>query len=85
MEQLMGELADAWEVREGFKLSRRFKFKDFLHAFGMASQVALLAQEEGHHPDMTVGWGYVGIELTTHAAGGLTKNDFVFAAKVDQL
>jgi 4a-hydroxytetrahydrobiopterin dehydratase len=45
----------------------------------------LLAEDEGHHPDMTVGWGYVGVELTTHAAKGLTDNDFIVAAKIDRL
>ena len=49
-----------------------------------ATRAALLAEREGHHPDVRVGWGYLEVELTTHAAGGLTRNDFIMAAKIDQ-
>ncbi|HEX2517856.1 MAG TPA: 4a-hydroxytetrahydrobiopterin dehydratase, partial [Chloroflexota bacterium] len=44
-----------------------------------------VAEAEGHHPDLSVGWGKVGVELTTHAIGGLSENDFILAAKIDQL
>jgi 4a-hydroxytetrahydrobiopterin dehydratase len=44
----------------------------------------MLAEHEGHHPDLHVGWGYCEVELTTHAAGGLTRNDFIMAAKVER-
>jgi 4a-hydroxytetrahydrobiopterin dehydratase len=47
--------------------------------------VARLAEAEGHHPDLRVGWGYLEVELTTHAIGGLSRNDFVLAAKIDAL
>ena len=47
--------------------------------------MALLAEDQGHHPDLEVGWGRVAVALTTHAAGGLTDNDFSMAAKIDRL
>ena len=47
--------------------------------------MALIAEAEGHHPDIELGWGRAAFELTTHAASGLTRNDFVLAAKIDQL
>jgi 4a-hydroxytetrahydrobiopterin dehydratase len=47
--------------------------------------VALVAEAEGHHPDMRVGWGYLEVELTTHAIHGLSRNDFILAAKIDAL
>ena len=82
---LQARLDPAW-TREGSKvLRRRFKFADFKDAFGFATRVALLAEEEGHHPDFELGWGRVALALTTHSAGGLTLNDFIMAAKVDQL
>ena len=83
--QLQGELDPAWE-REGTKTLRRtLRFEDFKDAFGFATRIALVAEEEGHHPDMEIGWGKVGVALTTHSSGGLTRNDFIMAAKIDRL
>ncbi|MGO8686925.1 MAG: 4a-hydroxytetrahydrobiopterin dehydratase [Candidatus Dormibacteria bacterium] len=82
--RLLAALGPEWRV-EGARLTRRFRFPDFARAFGRATQVALLAEAEGHHPDMTVGWGRLEIELTTHAIGGLSRNDFVLAARIDAL
>jgi 4a-hydroxytetrahydrobiopterin dehydratase len=75
----------AWE-RDGTRaLHREFTFPDFSEAFGFVARVALIAEAEGHHPDIELGWGRAAFELTTHAASGLTRNDFVLAAKIDQL
>lgn len=82
---LRGELSAEWTIRDGSRLVRTLRFPNFVDTFAAATKVALLAEAEGHHPDMTVRWGRLGIELTTHAAGGLTRNDFIFAAKVDRL
>ena len=62
-----------------------FKFKDFAEAMAFANKIAALAEEEGHHPDLKVSWGKVGVELSTHAVGGLSENDFILAAKIDSL
>jgi 4a-hydroxytetrahydrobiopterin dehydratase len=74
-----------WELDSNRKLRREFKFENFRDAFGFVSRVALVAESEGHHPDIELGWGRAAIELTTHAASGVTKNDFVMAAKVSRL
>jgi 4a-hydroxytetrahydrobiopterin dehydratase len=75
----------AWE-RDGTRaLRREFEFPNFSAAFGFVARVALIAEAEGHHPDIELGWGRAAFELTTHAASGLTRNDFVLAAKIDQL
>ncbi len=66
-------------------MRRRLRFPDFVRAFGRATQAGLVAEAEGHHPEMTVGWGYLEIELSTHAIGGLSRNDFILAAKIDAL
>ena len=65
--------------------TREFSFPDFGEAFGLVARVALIAEAEGHHPDIELGWGRAAFRLTTHAASGLTRNDFVLAAKIDQL
>jgi len=82
---LHGLVEPAWERESNQKIRRHLRFGNFQDAFGFATRVALVAEAEGHHPDMEVGWGRVVLVFTTHAAGGLTPNDFVMAAKVDQL
>ena len=76
---------EGWEVVDGKKLARGFRFKNFVEAVDFVNAITPVAEAEGHHPDLTVGWGRVGVELTTHAIGGLSQNDFIMAAKVDQL
>lgn len=60
-------------------------FKNFLKALEWVNQVAAVAEVEGHHPDLCMGWGYAEVHLTTHAIGGLSRNDFIVAAKINQL
>lgn len=75
-----------WKISEDAKsISRVFRFKDFKEAMAFANKVGDIAESEGHHPDMEVGWGRVGITLTTHAINGLHDNDFIVAAKIDTL
>ncbi len=86
----VGELArqvdEDWEVRGGHeKLRRRVKTKDFGESMALAVRIGFVAEAEGHHPDLHVHWGRLLVDLTTHAAKGLTRNDFVLAAKIDQL
>ena len=78
--------ASGWEVIEsGKKILKGFLFKDFREAMAFVNRVAELAEAEGHHPDILAhGWNKVRVELSTHAAGGLTENDFILAAKINQ-
>lgn len=66
-------------------IHRDFKFKTFMDAFTFLGKVAAVSEKEGHHPDYHGGWGKLSLFLTTHAAKGLTKNDFILAAKINQL
>jgi 4a-hydroxytetrahydrobiopterin dehydratase len=78
----------AWSVKEESsvkKLSRVFKFKDFLSALGFTQQVGLLAEKEGHHPTLITEWGKVTVVWWTHKIKGLHENDFIMAAKTDLL
>ncbi|EKD90996.1 MAG: hypothetical protein ACD_30C00052G0014 [uncultured bacterium] len=67
----------------GDTIVREYKFKDFKEAMSFINRVADLAEEEGHHPDIFVSYNKVKLTLMTHAAGGLTENDFIMAAKIN--
>ncbi|WP_018477707.1 4a-hydroxytetrahydrobiopterin dehydratase [Pontibacter roseus] len=79
------QLKSKWEVVEGKKLRQAFSFPDFKGAMDFANKVAAIAEDEGHHPDLHIAWGKVVVELYTHAIGGLSENDFIVAAKIDEL
>ena len=66
------------------KIVRSFRFKNFVESMRFINKVATLAEEEGHHPDIFISYNYVKICLTTHNIGGLSENDFIMAAKIDE-
>lgn len=66
------------------RIRRQFKFKDFVEAMKFVNKVAVLAEEEDHHPDITIVYSRVNLDLFTHAVGGLSENDFILAAKIDK-
>lgn len=74
----------SWRLREN-AIEREFKFADFRQALDFVNRVAALAEEEGHHPDIFISYNLVRLTLFTHKVGGLTKNDFILAAKTDRL
>ena len=77
---------DNWSVNEEQKMIfKKLKFKNFNEALNFTNQVAHLAEEEGHHPDISLGWCYVLIMLHTHSIKGLSINDFILAAKIDTI
>jgi 4a-hydroxytetrahydrobiopterin dehydratase len=85
VQQLLREVP-LWEALDGgSRIERSFAFKDFAEAFRFVSEVAELAEAEGHHPDVTFGWGYATVSLHTHKIKGLHENDFIMAAKVDRI
>jgi len=75
-----------WQVNEeGTVISRAFKFKNFFRTMSFVNAVAHVANQEGHHPDLQVGYNYCTVNFTTHAIKGLSHNDFICARKVDLL
>lgn len=81
-------LADVkgWELIEGKAIRKTVKCKDFLDAVALIQRIAPIAEHEDHHPDLHLtGYRRLTIELSTHAIGGLSENDFILAAKLDQL
>jgi 4a-hydroxytetrahydrobiopterin dehydratase len=80
---------DGWDVIKNenniFFLFKKFNFKNFLDSQNFINNVGKISEDEGHHPDISFGWGYAEIKITTHAIEGLSENDFILAAKIDRL
>ena len=74
-----------WELIEDKKIRKEFKFKDFIEAKYFVDLISLIAEEQGHHPTITIVYNKVKITLTTHASGGLTENDFIMAALFEEV
>ncbi|MGH3830030.1 MAG: 4a-hydroxytetrahydrobiopterin dehydratase [Pseudonocardiaceae bacterium] len=81
--ELHRQIDASWEREANRVIRRVFTFPNFRGPFALATQIALLAESQGHHPDLEVSWGKLVVTFTTHHAGGLTKNDFIMAAKID--
>ena len=85
IQTFLGLIHKRWSIEEEKKLIRDFQFENFKSALKFTNSVADLAENEGHHPDISFGWGYAEIKITTHAIEGLSENDFILAAKIDQI
>lgn len=75
---------DGWKCEDDKKIIKSFRFDNFQDALDLATKVGAIAQKENHHPDLIVRWGELKVEIWTHASRGLTENDFILAAKIDQ-
>lgn len=74
-----------WQVVDGHHLHKRLEHPDFASALAWLNRAGAICEQQGHHADFKIGWGYVEIEIYTHKAGGLTRADVVLAAKFDAL
>jgi 4a-hydroxytetrahydrobiopterin dehydratase len=75
-----------WRIAEDGKwLLKSYKFKNFVLALAFVNKLGAIAEAQQHHPDLSLGWGYVDIRLQTHTAGGLHDNDFIMAAKIEKI
>ncbi|MEW6009535.1 MAG: thiol peroxidase [Candidatus Omnitrophota bacterium] len=74
-----------WELLEDKKIVKQFKFKDFIEAKYFLDLISIVAEEQGHHPTINIAYNKVKITLSTHAANGLTENDFIMAKIIDEL
>jgi len=81
--RLAGQLSD-WQVKDNKRLQKTFRFDNFSKAMSLAQKIAVIADEENHHPDLHVRWGELHVDLWTHKIDALTENDFILAAKIDQ-
>jgi len=80
---------DGWDVKKNenkaYFLEKKFTFQNFIDSQNFINKVGIISEKEGHHPDIFFGWGYAKIIITTHSIEGLSKNDFILAAKIDQI
>ena len=74
-----------WEVVNEHHLSKEYKFSSFRAALAFVNRIGEVAEAEGHHPDIHLSWGQVGVQIWTHKLDGLSESDFVLAAKIDEL
>src|SRR5262245_28141882 len=72
-----------WNVVNDHHLEKEFRFPDFRTALDFTNKIGAIAEEQGHHPDIFLAWGKVGVKIWTHKINGLTESDFILAAKVD--
>ena len=80
-----GEVPE-WEIHsDSTWLRRSYRFKNFAQAFDFVTLIAKEAEDQGHHPDVCFGWGYVTVSLQTHKIRGLHENDFIMAARIDRI
>jgi 4a-hydroxytetrahydrobiopterin dehydratase len=84
IEELLAQLDAGWKLNEAGHLLRAYQFPDFATAMVFANRVGDIAEEQGHHPDLHVGWGRCAVEIWTHKIDGLTESDFFLAAKADR-
>jgi 4a-hydroxytetrahydrobiopterin dehydratase len=85
-QELMRELTADWQLSaDSHSIRREFKFKDFYRTMSFVNALAHIANIEDHHPDLQVGYNYCRVLFSTHAIGGLSENDFICAAKIDQI
>jgi 4a-hydroxytetrahydrobiopterin dehydratase len=84
IDELLAQLEKGWLLNEAGHLIRAYEFPNFALAMRFANRVGDIAEEQGHHPDLHIAWGRVGVEIWTHKISGLTESDFFLAAKTDR-
>ncbi|MCE2504032.1 MAG: 4a-hydroxytetrahydrobiopterin dehydratase [Chlorobi bacterium] len=85
LHNLQNQLGNDWNLVEEHHLEKEFSFDDFVSALGFTNNVGELAEAEGHHPDIYLAWGKVGVKIWTHKIDGLTESDFILAAKIEEI
>jgi 4a-hydroxytetrahydrobiopterin dehydratase len=85
-QRLLAQISGGWALTQnGHALRREFRFRDFYRTMSFVNALAHIANIEDHHPDLEVGYNYCRVQFTTHTIKGLSENDFICAAKIDQI
>ncbi len=84
LQRLLGELGGGWEAVRDHHLEKLYNFENFRQALDFTNAVGEIAEQQGHHPEITLTWGKVTVRVWTHKIDGLTESDFVLAAKADR-
>ena len=85
LHELSTRLGPGWVVRAEHHLEKEFRFRDFAEALAFTNRAGAVAEAEAHHPDILLAWGRVVVTIWTHKIDGLTRSDFVLAAKIDRV
>lgn len=85
IQKYLKEVGNNWKVNSQGHLHKEFTFDNFMGAMDLANKIAVVAEKEGHHPDLTIAWGKCSVEIWTHKINGLSESDFILAAKIDAL
>jgi len=80
----LADQVEDWHVIKNHHIEKEFKFPDFKTALDFTNRIGAVAEEQGHHPDIYLAWGKVGVKIWTHKIDGLTESDFILAAKIDK-
>lgn len=83
--KLLAALPNDWKVLQLHHLEKEYLFPDFKQALDFTVKIGQVAEQEGHHPDITLSWGKVKVTIWTHKINGLTESDFILAAKIDAI
>jgi 4a-hydroxytetrahydrobiopterin dehydratase len=84
LKKLKSQINPHWELVKQAQITREFLFKNFKQALEFTNQIGQLAEQEGHHPNIELSWGRAKVTLFTHKINGLSENDFILAAKIDE-
>ncbi len=85
IKSLRAQISESWKLVEGHHLQREIRRKDFRESLALANRIGEIAESQRHHPDLLVSWGKLTVTLFTHAINGLHENDFILAARIDEL
>ncbi|WP_339052481.1 4a-hydroxytetrahydrobiopterin dehydratase [Candidatus Lariskella endosymbiont of Epinotia ramella] len=83
--KLLDQLQNHWKVNSSGHVYKRYEFNNFIDAMEFANKVAIIAEREKHHPNLSIEWGACLIEIWTHKVNGLTESDFILAAKIEDI
>jgi len=84
LKALTARLGGDWQVVDEHHLEKEYRFPDFRRALEFVNRIGEIAETEGHHPDIRLAWGKVGLTILTHKINGLTESDFILAAKAEE-
>jgi len=84
-EKLVTELGNRWSLNQKGYLHKEYRFNNFVEAMDFANKITTIAERENHHPDLKISWGLCAVEIYTHTIHALSENDFILAAKIEQL
>lgn len=85
IESFLEELGNSWVINNLGHLYKEYIFKNFMDAMDLANKIAIIAEQEAHHPDILISWGKCSINIWTHKIDGLTESDFILAAKIQNI